>query len=328
MLEPMAQVFRVARLTPATAASSDDVASPWDDTTDPTETVLALFDGEPPSAVVALPTSPDPLDADLAAWHATDTATPRVAILGPIDVRMPTPLHDSRHRLYVEMLLYLLTRPRLRTDRAAIEDALWYGNPAGDTTIRKVISKLRRWLGPRPDGTTWIPEGDNDGGYRLEPGVLLDWHLMLRLRDRGAARGTDGIADYQAALALIRGVPMGKLRDSGPYRRPYTWIGDSDIAPGRILATIADIAHRLAEHHLDIGDPARARWAIDQAWLADPDRSFDDLWYDRMRAEHQAGQHAVLQQLVDEYLDAREAEVLEDLPTPTYNRIRALIPTG
>jgi len=186
--------------------------------------------------------------------------------------------------------------------------------------------KLRQWLGPGPGGDEWIPNnGDLDGIYQIEEGILFDWHLLLRLRERGSTRGPDGIADLQAALELVRGAPMSNLRDTGPYRRPYTWIGDSDIAHSRLIAVITDLAHRVAEHHLAVGDPATARWAIDQVWLADPERSFDDLWHDRMRAEHQAGQTVALQQVVNEYLAANEAEVLEDLPTPTYNRIRALL---
>jgi hypothetical protein len=135
------------------------------------------------------------------------------------------------------------------------------------------------------------------------------------------------MADLRTALALIRGVPMSRQRDTGPYRRPYTWIGDSDIATGRILAVVAGIAHNVAQYHLQIGDPATARWAVDRAWLIDPERSFDELWHDRMQAEHHAGDAIALQQLVHEYLAANDAEVPEDLPTPVYNRIRAILPT-
>jgi hypothetical protein len=342
MLEPMRQVFRAAHLAPAAPLVSDDDLPPWDDDIDPTRAALAVFDPAAPDVspadappapapTVTVPSAPvvrDQLDDDLATWHDETATTPRIGILGPIEVRMPGVLDDSRHRLYTELLLYLLTRPTRSADRASIEDALWYGHPAGETTIRKAIYKLRRWLGQRPDSQAWIPDRDIDGLYRLRDGILLDWHLLLRLRQRGHTRGDDGIADLQAALELVRGEPMRNLPDTGPYRRPYTWIGDSDIAPARLIATISDIAHRVAEHHLAAGDPATARWAIDQAWLADPDRGFDDLWYDRMRAEHHDGQTATLQHLVTAYLAARDAEVLEDLPPQTYNRIRALIPAA
>ena len=345
MLEPMAAVFRAARLTPATTAPSPAPTDlpPWDDTINPADGVLAVFEPTPPDIGPSL-ASPvvsdngatqapaaqvqDELDDDLA-WNDGTNSPPRLGILGPIEVRMPGVLNDSRHRLYTEMLLYLLTRPTRGADRATIEDALWYGHPAGETTVRKVTYKLRQWLGPRPGGGEWIPTNDDvDGVYQIEDGILFDWHLLLQLNKRGSTRGADGIADLRAALELVRGAPMNNRPDTGPYRRPYTWIGDSDIAPGRLIATIAGIAHRVAEHHLAVGDPAIARWAIDRAWLADPERSFDDLWHDRMQAEHQAGNTVALQQLVNEYLASNEAEVPEDLPTPIYNRIRALLPAA
>jgi hypothetical protein len=246
-----------------------------------------------------------------------------VAILGPVQVHLPGPLKDSRQRLYTEILLYLLTRPDRRADKASIENALWYGNPAGIDTIRKAVYRLREWLGPRPDGRDWIP--DPDGVYSLQDGVLLDWHLLQQLRDRGKKRGPAGIADLHAALELVRGVPMRDLPDRGQYRRPYTWIGDSDLNHSAILAAISDLAHLVAEHHLALGDTTTARWAIDRAWLADPDRGTDDLWIDRMAAEHADGHTSTVQYLIAELLAARDAEVLEDLPTRSYRRIRALL---
>jgi hypothetical protein len=47
-----------------------------------------------------------------------------------------------------------------------------------------------------------------------------------------------------------------------------------------------------------------------------------------MQAKHQAGNTVALQQLVNEYLASNEAEVPEDIPTPIYNRIRALLPAA
>jgi hypothetical protein len=338
MLEPMTAVFRAAHLAPPIATPGPELP-PWDDELNPTAGVLALFVPGPAhprmaefdldhSAALASPPPRDQLDDDLAAWHAAENRQPRIGILGPIEVRMPGALNDSRHRLYTEMLLYLLTRPSRGADRATIEDALWYGQPAGETTVRKVMYKLRQWLGPREDGDWIRSNGEVDGVYHLETGALLDWHLLRRLEKRATKRGRDGAHDLRAALQLVRGVPMVNRRETGPYRRPYTWIGDSDIAPDRIIAAVAGIAHRLAQHHLTQREPEIARWAIGQAWLADPQRGFDDLWHDRMQAEHQAGEMIALRQLVKEYLAANEAEVPEDLPTPIYNRIRELLPSA
>jgi hypothetical protein len=343
MLDPMATVFRAAHLAPAAPPVSPAEELPaWDDTVDPTDSVLGVFEPSveetaPTTASAEIPEAAnfgarpavsfdhDSLDEDLAAWRNKAPNVPRVSVLGPIEVDMPGQLNDSRRRLYTEILLYLLTRRDRSADKATIENALWYGNPAGETTLRKSMYKLRQWLGPRPDGKEWIPERDVDGVYRLEEGVILDVRLMMRLRDRGTARGADGIADLHAALELVRGVPMRSIRDSGHYRRPFTWIPNSELDPAVIIPDIADVAHHVAEHYLSVGDTAAARWAIDQAWLADPDRGFGDLWLDRMDVEHRAGRTAALKHIVDGYLEHCEVEVLEELPTPIYNRIRALL---
>jgi hypothetical protein len=345
MLEPMAAVFRAAHLAPAVPQASAEALPAWDDTVDPADSVLGVFEASvdetaptTPSAEVpqlansdtgpAVLFEPDSLDNDLVAWRNKAPDVPRVSVLGPIEIDLPGQINDSRRRLYTEILLYLLTRRDRSADKASIENALWYGNPAGETTLRKSMYKLRQWLGPRADGTEWIPDRDMDGVYRIEEGVILDVHLMMRLRDRGIARGANGIADLHAALELVRGVPMRSIRDSGPYRRPFTWIPNSELDPAVIIPDIADLAHHLATRCLSVGDTAAARWAIDQAWLADPDRGFGDLWLDRIDVEHQAGRTAALQHIVDGYLEHCEVEVLEDLPSPIYNRIRALLSAG
>ena len=347
LLDPMAQVFRAARLTTPAAPP----ATPEADTVDTAMSVLTLFDptalfdpaalapdtatltGAPPAlfspgaaSLVAVDTDTT-LDDDLAAWIHTDPARPRLGILGPIQAHLPGQITDSKHRLYTEMLLYLLTRPDAATSRAEMEDALWYGNPAGDGTIRAAMARLRRWLGTRPDGTEWISEGTlPEGVYRLTKGILLDWQLLLRLRERGEHRGEAGIADYRAALQLLRGVPMRDRPDHGRYRRPYTWIGDADINPTHIIATVTDIAHRLATYSLDVGDTATTRWAVQRAWLVDPDRGYDELWIDHLRAEHHDGRTAAQQHLLAELLEHREAEVPEDLQPRTYSAIRPFLP--
>ena len=348
MLEPLAQVLRTARLThavteaaptPGPSLTDEDHNRP-----DQATTLLAIFDADAlppvpppvtrntqPQTTDAAPDSghADPdhsLDVDVAAWFDADPTRPRLAILGPIRVAMPGVITDSKHRLYTEMLLYLLTRPDRSCDRAQMENALWYGHPAGEGTIRAAMARLRRWMGSRPGSGEWISEGTlPHGRYTAADGILLDWHLLLRLRDRGDRRGTDGAADYRIALRLVRGPAMQDRPDTSRYRRPYTWIDDSEINPTRILATITDIAHRLATHSLDIGDTDTARWAVQQAWLADPDRGYDDLWIDYMRAEHADGRTATLHSLIDQFRHDRGAEVLEDLQPRTYKAIHDLL---
>ncbi|MCI0690308.1 MAG: hypothetical protein L0Y54_24175, partial [Sporichthyaceae bacterium] len=284
MLEPMAQVFRAAHLTtPATGPAAEPDTVPG--LVDPAVGVLTLFDpaamtpevtadtappvaASPSAAVTAVEADPT-LDEDLAAWQAGDPTRPRLAILGPIRAHFPGQISDSKHRLYTEMLLYLITRPGRSSDRAQIENALWYGHPAGEGTIRAAMARLRRWLGTRPDGGEWISEGNlPEGTFTVADGILMDWQLMLRLRERGDRRGEAGIGDYRAALQLVHGAPMQDRPDQGRYRRHYTWIDGSEISPIRMLGVVTDVAHRLASHSLSVGDPGTVRWSVGQAWLA------------------------------------------------------------
>src|SRR4029450_11376700 len=105
-----------------------------------------------------------------------------------------------------------------------------------------------------------------------------DWHLLLRLRDRGDHRHDHGADDYRIALHLVRGPAMLDLPGRSRYRRPYPWIDGTDINPVRIMTAVSDVAHRLATYGLDVGDTDTARWAVQQGWLADPDRGYDELW--------------------------------------------------
>ncbi|MEU1813026.1 hypothetical protein [Micromonospora aurantiaca (nom. illeg.)] len=106
----------------------------------------------------------------------------------------------------------------------------------------------------------------------------------------------------------------------------YTWLPESDIYPGHLTSGVVDTAHQLAELYLDAGDTAGARWAIGQAWLADPHRGDDGPWRDLMRAAQMDGRTAEVRNLLSELMCAREAEVPEDLSKETYAWVRPLLP--
>src|SRR5437762_4976196 len=167
-----------------------------------------------------------------------------------------------------------------------------------------------------------------DRTYRLTDGYLLDWHLFRRLRVRGEAHGPAGVKDLRAALELVRGVPLDGADRAYALgaRNPYPWLPESDIYPGHIVSAIADTAHELAELYLDAGDTTSTRWAVRQAWRADPYRGDDELWRDLMRAEYIDGHTAELRQLLGELIQARDAEVPEDLSKETYAWLRSIMP--
>ncbi|MET9300678.1 LysM peptidoglycan-binding domain-containing protein [Micromonospora aurantiaca] len=294
-----------------------------------TRTVAAVPRREVTAAIRQRRRQADPeLDSDLRAWREQDKARPRISILGAVAVEAPGPVPDQRRRFHAELIVYLAQRGARGASAEQLTDALWPDQQVKDASRRVAITRARRWLGETPDGTAWLPEMGSDRLYRLESGYLLDWHLFRRLRSRGESRGAAGVKDLRAALELVRGVPLdgAERAYAAGTRNPFTWLPESDIYPGHLTSAIVDTAHELAELYLDAGDITSARWAVQQAWLADPERGDDGPWHDVMRAAHAEGHTSELRNLLGELMRVREAEVPEDLAPVTYALLRELLP--
>ena len=268
------------------------------------------------------------LDADLRAWRDATSTRPRIGILGPVTVDAPGPRPDERQRFHAEVIVYLAQRGARGADREQLDEALWPDRNVEAATRRVAIMRARRWLGDAEDGEPWLPDMGPDRSYRLRDGYLLDWHLFRRLRARGEAHGPAGVKDLRAALELVRGEPLDGA--DRPYaakaRNPYMWLPMSDIHPDHIVAAVIDTAHQLAESYLDAGDTDGARWAVDQAWRADPGRGYDLPWRDLLRALHGAGHTAALRAAFGDLMRIREAEVPEDLDAETYQVALEVLP--
>ena len=91
-----------------------------------------------------------------------------------------------------------------------------------------------------------------------------------------------------------------------------------------VLAVTVDAAHQLAQHYLKAGDTAGARWAVQQAWTADPDHIDDAPWVDLIEADQIDGNRAAMHQLRDDLVAFRGYEVPEDLPPATFQAIEDL----
>jgi hypothetical protein len=268
------------------------------------------------------------LDADLRAWTDADPNRPRIAILGPVTVEAPGQLPDERVRFYAEIIVYLATRGRRGATSDQFDDAIWPDQQVKANTGRVAVARARRWLGEAPDGQPWLPDATADRRYRIRDGYLFDWHLFRRLRSRGEGRGPAGTNDLRYALSLVRGAPLASadVAYSSAARNPYVWLPTSEIQPHHLAAAVVDTAHRLVELCLDGGDISGARWAVDQAWLADPERASDIAWRDLLRVAAAEGNSAELDQLLGELMNARDAEVPEDLDRETYRLLYDLMP--
>jgi hypothetical protein len=272
------------------------------------------------------PADPD-LDADLRAWHTPDQHRPRIAILGPVTIDAPGQPPTDRRRFHSEIIVYLASRGSRGATADQLDDALWPERRISQSARRVNMTKVRRWLGENAHGQQWLPPNMGvERLYRLADGYLLDWHLFRRLRTRGEARGSAGATDLRRAIELVRGAPLAGA--DRPYltggRNPYTWLPTTSIQPHHIASAIVDTAHQLVTLCLDAGDTTAARWAVEQAWVADPERLDDHPWLDLMRITAADGHNSELRTLVGQLVEAREVEVPEELSPDTYREVDRL----
>jgi hypothetical protein len=314
-----------------------------DDTSDPAVEPLPERNEFPPAEPVdpmaqrrlLLVEQQDPhLDDDLTLWTSTTTpARPLIAILGPPQLRSPGQLPDKRHSWYLEVVVYLALHP-LGVDRDKLMTDLWpEGVAIQPPTIRRAVAEARAWAGKDVTAdppTDFIPGISPAGGdrYRIT-GHLTDWDLFRRLRKRAQARVAAGqsaaaIADYTAALRLIRGPVLHPLRARG-----YAWLHDPDQRHGDLIpGFVIDTAHELVDLALASGDLDLARFAATTAQTVDPDRTSDRPFTDLMRIAHAAGDLEEMRTHAELLLAERDFEVGEELPPESFAVFDKLFPHG
>jgi len=271
------------------------------------------------------------LDDDLATWHRDgQPAVPMIAILGEPTVRAPGAQPTARPSWFAEVLVYLSLHPAGVTAAKAVTDLWPDGHRISPATIRHAFYGARRWAGRGLGGdpkATFVSDMQNDSTYRLR-GHLLDWDLFRRLRKRGqarhGARHPDAVADYEAALTLVRGPVLSALRPGG-----YAWLNNHDQRHDlQIPGFIVDAAHELVDIALARGDTALARRAAEQARLVDIDVAFDRPLTDLMRVAHAEDNRAELELYAAVLLDARGFEVPEELASDSFAVLNELLPAG
>ncbi|MDN5915638.1 MAG: LysM peptidoglycan-binding domain-containing protein [Pseudonocardia sp.] len=271
------------------------------------------------------------LDDDLAAWHDQNSPMqPMIAVLGEPTVRAPGPVPTARPSWFAEVLVYLSLHPAGVTAAKAVTDLWPDGHRISPSTIRHAFYGARRWAGRGLRGdpaATFVSDMQTDSTYRLR-GHLSDWDLFRRLRKRGQARHAagrpDGIDDYEAALALIRGPVLSALRPGG-----YAWLNNHDQRHDlQIPGFIVDTAHELVDIALAAGDTALAREAAEQARTVDIDVAFDQPLTDLMRIAHAEDNRAELELHASLLLHARGFEVPEELAPDSFAVLNDLLPAG
>jgi len=255
------------------------------------------------------------LDDEMSQWWDPGCARPKVRVLGPVGVDLGPQGADpaTRSPLYTEIVVYLATRPRGAT-MAQIGSDIWPGEPDIEqkSKVKNAISRTRRWLGTNPaTGRHYLPPNPSLAGstYRIDD-VLIDVELFRRLRTRGAARGADGIADFEAALALVSGVPFDGQRPKG-----YGWLIDNRV-DHYCTAMIADVSHIVATHYLAINEPEKAAAAAQVALKAGSHE--DTALLDAAGGCFDAGNRAEGASYIKRIMARHGAEEEEDLPKRTY----------
>ena len=96
----------------------------------------------------------------------------------------------------------------------------------------------------------------------------------------------------------------------------------------QIPGYLVDTAHELVDLALTNGDTELARWAAETARSLDIDGIFDRPLTDLMRVAHASGHTSQMERYARILLDAREADIIEDLPPETFTVLNELMPAG
>jgi LysM domain len=270
------------------------------------------------SAIVA---ADDTLDADLAAWRDPQSLTPKLVLLGPVELRAHGQRPPKRIGYYTEIGAFLATR-----EHGATAEQIAAAFDVATATIYSRLTVVRNWLGTNPvTGGKYLPDSTKSdsgkargvGVYECD-GLLLDADLFRRLRARGEALGEhDGIACLQAALSLVQGPPFDQAREGG-----YGWLADTPLHH-YLTAGIVDVAHTVHLHHLHAGNLEQARAVAETALRAAP---YEDTPRLDLVAVMRAAGHG---EEADRYLRAEicnrsdDGEAPDDLPQRTQALVRA-----
>ncbi|MFB7293617.1 AfsR/SARP family transcriptional regulator [Actinacidiphila glaucinigra] len=203
---------------------------------------------------------------------------PEINVLGSLQVSGIT---GSGHGPRLETLAALIY---LRPGRNA--DALCtFMDPASPWTTRTLqsrLSEIRARFGATPGGQPYLPRPRAGSGYAFDASVRSDWATFQDLATRGLAAGpVAGIADLEAALALVRGRPFDG--------QEYPW---AVSVQQEMLSRIVDVVHTLATWHCagDAPDWDAARGAVLRG--LDIDETAEALYRDWMAIEQAAGSHS------------------------------------
>jgi DNA-binding SARP family transcriptional activator len=250
-----------------------------------------------------------------------------VSLLGQVAVQAPGGIDPARIGAATEVIAYLAAHPEgVHLD--ALTRAIWPRGVAPEVR-NAALARVRDWLGADAAGQPNLVTGPA-GRLRLGPNVRVDWQVFRSLVGHAVqarqAAGQYPSARQDEAAYLSRALDLihGQLLD-GHDPRSYSWLA-ADPLEYQATAQVADVAHRLCELCLAIGD---SRGAMDAARSGLQFAFYDEmLWRDLLTAAHATGEEHVLRGVVGE-LSARVSldEVLPKMAPQTEALIDELLPS-
>jgi DNA-binding SARP family transcriptional activator len=180
-----------------------------------------------------------------------------VVVLGPAEVRgISRPFARAGS---LDLVVYLAMHPR-GASTEAWATALWPDRLLAAPTLHSIVSEARRCLGRSAAGGDHLPR--RRGTLQLAQSVTSDWERLGVLAAQADPEG------WREGLSLVRGRPFDALRS------PDWTILEGHAA--EVEDRIVQLAIRLAEHDLGVGDGRGAERAVRRALLASP---YDERLY-------------------------------------------------
>lgn len=242
--------------------------------------------GHDPGAGQRAAIPPSGRSGDDASWV---TASVRLGVLGPVEVRAGGFLEPERLALATEIVAFLALHPG-GVHPSVFGASVW---PRGVTPeVRdSAVQRVRDWLGPDSRGD-WHLRTDATGRLHLGPEVAVDWECFCELlrRSRTARTPREERELLRRALHLVRGEFL-----LGRPQSAYAWLARVHLE--RVVpAMVEDAAHRLAELAFSDDDPAGASAAAQAGLRLAPQAEV--VWRDLLLAEYRragvpAAEHVV-----------------------------------
>ena len=259
----------------------------------------------------------EPAAAQEAPVHPMPLPTPRILVLGPVDlVNAEGTVEPTKRSRLLEYAAYLVLTPG--ATHTAIDNAIWPDRKNEDNlnTRNTATSKLRRWVGTDPlNGDEYLPRLQAGEGYAFHRAVTTDagdWDHLLGHDPLNAP--TERL---EGALALVRGVPF-----EGTHRKRYAW---AEPIRQRLISEIVDASYELARRRLMEGRWRGAEEAVVVGLRIEPAQ--ENLWRMRILAAHESRNLAAEAEAVERLLTITE-QLECDLEPETEQLLAALKTPG